>query len=153
MTPTTAAVMAVSGAVNFRLPCVVSTSGPRSRMKMNEGRKVNQVTRLAATAPAMKSFGGFINFGSPIKGSSVGADGKPHEFVVSENVINQPLFHTLKTTSSVSMHDGPYVVLGGLAGFSKLGSMKSEPTYEPADLGAKPDLLYFFIIQAKILRP
>ena len=104
-------------------------------------------------APDITSFRGFINFGSPIKGSSVGVDGKPHEFVVSENVINQPLFHTLKTTTSVSMHDGQSVVLGGLAGFSKLSSMKSKPIIEPADLEAKPDLLYFFIIQAKILRP
>lgn len=104
-------------------------------------------------APDITSFRGFINFGSPIKGSSVGADGKPHEFVVSENVINQPLFHTLKTTTSVSMHDGQSVVLGGLAGFGKISMIPSKPIIEAADLEAKPDLLYFFIIQAKILRP
>ncbi len=37
ITPTTAAVIADSGAVKPSLPCVASTSGPPARMKMNEG--------------------------------------------------------------------------------------------------------------------
>src|SRR5215831_20120347 len=52
ITPTTAAVIPVSGAVNLRSPCVVSTSGPPSRMKTNDGRKVKKVTTVAAVAPA-----------------------------------------------------------------------------------------------------
>ena len=51
MTPTTAAVMPVSGAVNLRLPCVDSINGPPSRMKKNDGRKVKKVTTVAAAAP------------------------------------------------------------------------------------------------------
>jgi len=47
--------MPVSGAVNFRLPWVVSMNGPPSRMKKNDGRKVKKVTTLAATAPARNS--------------------------------------------------------------------------------------------------
>ena len=43
--------LAVSGAVNLRSSWVASTSGPPARMKMKEGRKVNQVTSVAATAP------------------------------------------------------------------------------------------------------
>ena len=103
-------------------------------------------------APDITSFRGFINFGSPIKGSSLGADGKPHEFIVSENVINQPIFYSLKTTTSVSMRDGQSVVLGGLAGFGKVSTNPSKPTIEAANLEAKPDMIYYFIIQAKILR-
>jgi hypothetical protein len=55
MTPTTAAVMPVSGAVNFRLPCVDSMNGAPIRMKKNDGRKVKNVTTVAATAPESKS--------------------------------------------------------------------------------------------------
>ena len=40
ITPTTAAVMPTSGAVNFKLPCVDSMKGPPSRMKKNDGKKV-----------------------------------------------------------------------------------------------------------------
>ena len=55
MTPTTAAVMAVSGAVNCRFLRVDSMKGPPARMKMNEGKKVNQVTTVAASAPAQNT--------------------------------------------------------------------------------------------------
>src|SRR5450755_4886394 len=51
MTPTTAAVMPVSGAVSRKLPCVDSMKGPPSRMKKNDGRKVKKVTTAAAAAP------------------------------------------------------------------------------------------------------
>src|SRR3569623_561212 len=50
MTPTTAAVIAVSGAVKVRAPWVDSTSGPPARMSANEGRKVKQDTTAAAPA-------------------------------------------------------------------------------------------------------
>ena len=50
MTPTTAAVMPVSGAVNLSCPCVVSTSGPPARMKRKLGRNVKNV---ATHAPAI----------------------------------------------------------------------------------------------------
>jgi Ser/Thr protein kinase RdoA (MazF antagonist) len=56
ITPTTAAVMPVSGAVNFRSPWVDSTSGPPSRMnrKRQEGEPGHQRGRQA---PARKAVG------------------------------------------------------------------------------------------------
>ena len=48
-TPTTAAVMPVSGAVNLRSPWVAATSGAPQRMNRNDGRKVKKV---ATPAPA-----------------------------------------------------------------------------------------------------
>ena len=52
ITPTTAAVIPVSGAVNFISLWVDSTNGPLMRVNRKDCKKVNQVTRLAATAPA-----------------------------------------------------------------------------------------------------
>ena len=57
-TPTTVGGCAVSGAVNFRSPWVESTSGPPARMKMNDGRDVNHVTSIAASAPLRNSASG-----------------------------------------------------------------------------------------------
>src|SRR5438445_189610 len=58
ITPTTAAVMPVSGAVNCRLPCVDSTSGPPRRMNRKEGRKVKNVATAAPAHPASASASG-----------------------------------------------------------------------------------------------
>ena len=52
MTPTTAAVMAVRGAVNLISLCVDSIMGAPAKIKTNENRKVNQVTMTAPSAPA-----------------------------------------------------------------------------------------------------
>ena len=52
MTPTTAALMAASGAVNRRSPRVASTSGAPAKMNTKDGRKVKKVTTRAATTPA-----------------------------------------------------------------------------------------------------
>src|SRR5688572_28467205 len=50
--PTTAAVMADKGAVNFMSPRVASTAGPPTRINRNEGKKVKNVaTREPTTAP------------------------------------------------------------------------------------------------------
>ena len=58
MTPTTAAVMAVRGAVNFKSLWVLSTKGPPAKMNMNEGKNVNHVTSVAANAPARNKLSG-----------------------------------------------------------------------------------------------
>src|SRR5262245_36623981 len=52
ITPTTAAVMAVSGAFNNRRPRLASTNGAPAKMKMNDGRKVKKVTTDAPANPA-----------------------------------------------------------------------------------------------------
>jgi tetratricopeptide (TPR) repeat protein len=55
ITPTTAAVMPVSGAVNFRSPWVDSTSGAPARMNRKLGRKVKKVATAAPAKPASSS--------------------------------------------------------------------------------------------------
>ena len=52
ITPTTAAVMPVSGALNLRSPWVVSMNGAPMKMKTNEGRKVKNVATSAPATPA-----------------------------------------------------------------------------------------------------
>ena len=58
MTPTTAAVIPESGAVNLSCPCVVSTSGPPARMNRNDGRNVKKVATQAPATPASASESG-----------------------------------------------------------------------------------------------
>jgi general secretion pathway protein D len=83
--------------------------------------------------PQVVEFEGFINYGSPIKtvnpaalatttvGSALGGivsaslpTGASESVVLTDNVINQPIFSTRKVTTSVSIWDGQTVVLGGL---------------------------------------
>jgi hypothetical protein len=51
ITPTTAAVTPVSAVVNANFPCVLSINGAPARIKIKEGKKVNQVTTRAAMTP------------------------------------------------------------------------------------------------------
>lgn len=55
--------------------------------------------------PEVSEFEGFINYGSPIENQGV---------VVTENVINYPVFSQRKVETSVSIYDGQTVALGGL---------------------------------------
>jgi general secretion pathway protein D len=74
--------------------------------------------------PQVVEFEGFINYGSqifginPNGGTSVGTGGvtlfSPTQILLTDNVINQPIFSTRKVTTSVSVYDGSTVVLGGL---------------------------------------
>ena len=64
--------------------------------------------------PQVVEFEGFINYGSPIQSVSTNALGIPSSFVLTPNVINQPIFSARKVTTSVSVWDGQTVVLGGL---------------------------------------
>ncbi len=75
--------------------------------------------------PQVVEFEGFINYGSPIStinpsllglGSTIAAaTGAANASVVlTQNVINQPIFSTRKVTTSVTVWDGATVVLGGL---------------------------------------
>ena len=82
-------------------------------------------------SPEVVDFDGFINYGSPILapqrnivGGAVGAALNPLEVLsanqfftptlLTENVINQPIFSVRKVTTSVSIWDGQTVALGGL---------------------------------------
>lgn len=74
--------------------------------------------------PQVVEFEGFINYGSPIQtvnpaalglgGVVAGLTGQSSSVVLTDNVINQPIFSTRKVTTSVSIWDGQTVVLGGL---------------------------------------
>jgi len=55
--------------------------------------------------PEVTEFEGFINYGSPIENQGV---------VVTENVINYPVFSQRKVETSVTVNDGQTVALGGL---------------------------------------
>ena len=55
--------------------------------------------------PEVTEFEGFINYGSPISNRGV---------VVTENVINYPVFSERKVETTVSIYDGQTVALGGL---------------------------------------
>jgi general secretion pathway protein D len=66
--------------------------------------------------PQVVEFEGFINYGSPIFGinpNEVSSINTPR-ILLTDNVINQPVFSTRKVTTSVSVYDGQTVVLGGL---------------------------------------
>jgi general secretion pathway protein D len=75
--------------------------------------------------PQVVEFEGFINYGSPIFGIQPPATSlnpitgvtsllTSPSVLLTENVINQPIFSTRKVTTSVSVYDGSTVVLGGL---------------------------------------
>ena len=74
--------------------------------------------------PQVVEFEGFINYGSPIStvnpallgflGLPGNILGTQQSIVLTENVINQPIFSSRKVTTSVSVFDGQTVVLGGL---------------------------------------
>src|SRR5207249_46291 len=75
--------------------------------------------------PQVVEFEGFINYGSPIRTinpASLGLAGAAAQalagtassVVLTDNVINQPIFSTRKVTTSVTIWDGQTVVIGGL---------------------------------------
>ena len=67
--------------------------------------------------PQVVEFEGFINYGSPIFAigiNSVMLGGGSTSQLLTQNVINQPVFSTRKVTTSVSVYDGQTVVIGGL---------------------------------------
>ncbi len=78
-------------------------------------------------SPRVTEFDGFINYGSPIgtvAQSVIGSTltetafttflGPSVPLVLSENVINQPIFSVRQVTTQVTVYDGQTVVLGGL---------------------------------------
>lgn len=66
--------------------------------------------------PQVVEFEGFVNYGSPIFGINPSILTNPlnSQVLLTQNVINQPIFSTRKVTTSVSVYDGSTVVLGGL---------------------------------------
>ena len=66
-------------------------------------------------SPEVVEFDGFINYGSTINGPIFNVLTQQIDSVIlTQNVINQPIFSTRKVTTSVSIWDGQTVALGGL---------------------------------------
>jgi general secretion pathway protein D len=72
-------------------------------------------------SPEVVEFDGFVNYGSPVVGPRFNPAlllaGNPsgiETFVITPNVINQPIFSVRKVTTNVSIWDGQTVALGGL---------------------------------------
>lgn len=104
--------------------------------------------------PEITQFLGFMDYGSPIRSEVTGPDGKVSETQVTSNKIQQPLFFSMKTSTSVSLWDGQFLVIGGLAE-APGGSL----TAEKPDLTKMASLneenverLVYFIIQTKLTK-
>lgn len=75
-------------------------------------------------SPEVVDFEGFINYGSPIlapvttsildPATLISLGERTTTRVLTENVINQPIFNTRKVTTNVSIWDGQTIALGGL---------------------------------------
>ena len=104
------------------VPVVVTPTTPQDWETRNTGVTLevepvvgpDGVTIDLNLVPQVVEFEGFINYGSPIQSVSTNALGIPSSFVLTPNVINQPIFSARKVTTSVSVWDGQTVVLGGL---------------------------------------
>jgi general secretion pathway protein D len=110
------------------VPVVVTPTTPQTFETRNTGvtLEVEPVVGPDGTTidlnlvPQVVEFEGFINYGSPINAIGINSVGGVNGISVSapvlltENVINQPVFSTRKVTTNVSVWDGQTVVLGGL---------------------------------------
>jgi general secretion pathway protein D len=108
------------------VPVVVTPTTPQTWETRNTGvtLEVEPVVGGDATTidlnlvPQVVEFEGFINYGSPINAVGVNTIGgvitTSVPIVLTDNVINQPVFSTRKVTTSVNVYDGQTVVLGGL---------------------------------------
>jgi general secretion pathway protein D len=108
------------------VPVVVTPTTPQNFDTRNTGvtLEVEPVVGGDATTidlnlvPQVVEFEGFINYGSPINAVGVNTVGgvisTSVPVLLTDNVINQPVFSTRKVTTSVSVWDGQTVVIGGL---------------------------------------
>lgn len=103
-------------------------------------------------------FLGFMNYGTPIRTLVKDQNGKDQELLISENKIQQPIFETLKLTTSFSARDGEYVVIGGIrpkrqaptqvdAGFVFTPAMPKPKSADPS----KPSM-YILILQPTLVK-
>ena len=77
----------------------------------------------------------------------MGEDVAVHEIIVSENAIKQPIFHTRKLSTTVTLPDGHAVILGGLMQADLREG--EEPEKEP---GKKHERHVFFIVQVQVIK-
>src|SRR5216110_1389469 len=106
------------------VPVVAAPSTPQTFETRNTGVTLevepvvgpDGVTIDLNLVPQVVEFEGFVNYGSPIFGinPSILTNALNSQVLLTQNVINQPIFSTRKVTTSVSVYDGSTVVLGGL---------------------------------------
>ncbi|PYJ41241.1 MAG: hypothetical protein DME80_14080, partial [Verrucomicrobia bacterium] len=113
------------------VPVVVTPTTPKDWQTRNTGVTLEVEPVVGADGatidlnlvPQVVEFEGFINYGSPINAIGVNTMGTVGSVsmlttstpvVLTENVINQPIFSTRKVTTSVQVADGQTVVIGGL---------------------------------------
>lgn len=128
-----------TGAASTTIP-IVTPSFPSNFERRNLGVTLEVEPQVGADgytielnlSPEVVDFDGFINYGSPIytirmpsgilsvplTGISgallTTVSGTPTRELLTENVINQPIFSSRKVTTNVSIWDGQTVALGGL---------------------------------------
>jgi len=107
-------------------PVVVTPTTPQTFETRNTGVTLevepvvgpDGVTIDLNLVPQVVEFEGFINYGSPIFAVGIntiaGGISVSRPVLLTDNVINQPVFSTRKVTTNVSVWDGQTVVLGGL---------------------------------------
>ena len=113
------------GTAPAAIPVVVTPTTPQTFETRNTGVTLevepvvgpDGVTIDMNLVPQVVEFEGFINYGSPIFAvgvQTVGVLSTSAPVLLTNNVINQPVFSTRKVTTNVSVWDGQTVVLGGL---------------------------------------
>lgn len=100
-------------------------------------------------SPEITSFEGFIDYGSPVRKAG-DTTGTP----LTQNEVKQPVFHSLKTTTSVVLQGGQSVVFGGLGRPQDLQltikpDFNNAATHLTTERLPETQELIFFVIQAK----
>jgi general secretion pathway protein D len=115
----------IIGGAPSTVPVVVTPTTPQTFETRNTGVTLevepvvgpDGITIDLNLVPQVVEFEGFINYGSPIFAvgvQTVGVITTSAPVLLTQNVINQPVFSTRKVTTNVSVWDGQTVVLGGL---------------------------------------
>ena len=114
-------IVVTSGAVTPSTPSAFEKRDLGVSLEVEPQVGADNYTIDLSLSPEVVEFDGFVNYGSPINGPrydpSLIAGGNPSgigSFVITPNVINQPIFSVRKVTTSVSIWDGQTVALGGL---------------------------------------
>ena len=113
------------GGGNANVPAVAAPSTPSDFETRNTGVTLevepvvgpDGVTIDLNLVPQVVEFEGFVNYGSPIFAigiNSIAGVTTSNSVLLTQNVINQPIFSSRKVNTSVSVWDGQTVVLGGL---------------------------------------
>jgi general secretion pathway protein D len=117
----TAGIVVTSGAVTPSTPSAFEKRDLGVSLEVEPQVGADNFTIDLSLSPEVVEFDGFVNYGSPIVGPrydpALIAAGNPSgigTFILTPNVINQPIFSVRKVTTNVSIWDGQTVALGGL---------------------------------------